>query len=78
MVKDLGKELDVDESYYVRLVDEALDAIGKYGNPDLFVNTVEYVEEKIELPWRTDEELAELEKKEHPKDSDEENYHGTS
>ena len=78
VVKDLGKELDVDESYYVRLVDEALDAIGKYGNPDLFVNTVEYVEEKIELPWRTDEELAELEKKEHPKDSDEENYHGTS
>lgn len=78
VVKDLGKENDVDESYYVRLVDEALDAIGKYGNPDLFVNAVEYVEEKIELPWRTDEELAELEKKEHPKDSDEENYHGTS
>lgn len=42
MVKALGKEKDIDRSYYDRLVDEAADAIAKYGDLEYFIQ---------EEPW---------------------------
>ena len=38
MVKELGKENDIDRSYYNRLVDDAVDAISKYGDFEQFVS----------------------------------------
>ena len=38
MVKELGKEDDIDRSYYDRLCDEAVATISKYGDFDNFVN----------------------------------------
>ena len=37
MVKELGKENDIDESYYRKLVDEAVEEISKYGDFEQFV-----------------------------------------
>lgn len=37
MVKTLGKEEDIDRSYYDRLADEAVEAIAKYGDFEWFV-----------------------------------------
>lgn len=37
-VKALGKEEDIDRSYYDKLVDDAIDAISKYGDFEQFVN----------------------------------------
>jgi hypothetical protein len=41
-VKTLGKEKDIDRSYYDKLVDDAADAIGKYGDLEFFIQ---------EEPW---------------------------
>jgi hypothetical protein len=38
MVKELGKEDDIDKSYYDRLVDDAVDTISQYGDFELFVS----------------------------------------
>ena len=38
MVKELNKFDDIDESYYISLVDEAKDAIGQYGDFEWFVS----------------------------------------
>jgi hypothetical protein len=38
MVKNLGKEDDIDHSYYNKLVDDAIDAISKYGDFEMFVS----------------------------------------
>ena len=38
LVKGLGKESDIDESYYISLVDEAKDTISKYGDFEMFVS----------------------------------------
>lgn len=38
MVKDLGKEADIDRSYYDRLVNEAVESISKYGDFEWFVS----------------------------------------
>lgn len=38
MVKALGKEDDIDRSYYNRLVDDAVDAISKYGDFEYFIS----------------------------------------
>ena len=38
MVKELGKEDDIDKSYYVKLVDDAYDAIAQYGDAEWFVS----------------------------------------
>ena len=38
MVKELEKENDIDRSYYNRLVDDAVDAISKYGDFEQFVS----------------------------------------
>lgn len=38
VVKDLGKEGDIDRSYYDKLVDDAAEAIGKHGDFEWFVS----------------------------------------
>lgn len=43
MVKELGKEDDIDRSYYNRLVDDAVEAISKYGDFEMFVSDDPYV-----------------------------------
>ena len=37
MVKELGKEPDIDRTYYDKLVDDAVDTISKYGDFEMFV-----------------------------------------
>lgn len=53
-VKILGKEKDIDRSYYNKLVDDAVDAISKYGDFEWFVSD-EPVSRKRKLdtpPWK--------------------------
>lgn len=38
MVKELGKEDDIDKSYYIKLVDDAADAIGQFGDVEWFIS----------------------------------------
>ena len=38
MVKELGKEDDIDKSYYIKLVDDAADAIAQYGDVEWFLS----------------------------------------
>lgn len=42
VVKELGKEKDIDQSYYKRLVDEAVKDISQYGDFEWFVSKDEY------------------------------------
>ena len=56
MVKKLGKEADIDYSYYNKLVDDAVTAISKYGDLEWFISDDPYVKiENINLndppPW---------------------------
>ena len=61
MVKELGKEKDIDRSYYDKLVDEAIETISQYGDFEWFVsedssddpyvgNPQKYIED-ISAPW---------------------------
>ena len=43
MVKILGKESDIDLSYYEKLVDEAAASIAKYGDFNRFVSDEPYI-----------------------------------
>lgn len=43
MVKTLGKENDIDRSYYINLVDEAVTSISKYGDFEWFVSDDPYI-----------------------------------
>lgn len=43
MVKELGKERDIDISYYRKLVDDAVDDISKYGDFSWFVSDDPYI-----------------------------------
>lgn len=43
MVKSLGKESQIDLSYYERLVTDAIDTIEQYGNFNWFVSNVPYI-----------------------------------
>lgn len=60
MVKTLGKEKDIDRSYYNKLVDDAVNAISQYGDFEQFVsddpvpNVAPWFssENPDELPWR--------------------------
>lgn len=45
MVKELGKENDIDRSYYNKLVDEAVEAISKYGDFEMFASDDPYIRE---------------------------------
>ena len=53
MVKELGKEDDIDRSYYDKLVDEAVDTISQYGDFEWFVSDDEPLDHppKEPLPW---------------------------
>jgi hypothetical protein len=44
MVKELGKESDIDRSYYNKLVDDAVEAISKYGDFEQFVSDDPYIQ----------------------------------
>lgn len=51
MVKELGKESDIDRSFYNKLVDDAIEAISKYGDFEQFVSDDPYIpEEKPKEP----------------------------
>ncbi|MDO5397823.1 MAG: DUF5906 domain-containing protein [bacterium] len=59
MVKTLGKEADIDRSYYDKLIDDAVEAISKYGDFEWFVSDDPYVKSlgandgdmDCTLPW---------------------------
>lgn len=42
MVKTLGKEKDVDETYYISMVNDAVDAISQYGDIEWFISDEPY------------------------------------
>ena len=50
MVKELGKEADIDRSYYDRLVDDAVETISQYGDFEWFISD-DPVPSVEELPW---------------------------
>lgn len=52
MVSTLGKEKDIDRSYYNKLVDDAIDTMGKYGDFEWFVSDDPVPDD--ELPWKMD------------------------
>jgi hypothetical protein len=60
MVKTLGKEADIDKSYYNKLVDDAIETISQYGDFERFVSDEPLIPDyplDDDLPWYTDEEL---------------------
>lgn len=58
IVKNLSKEADIDESYYILLCDEAADTISQYGDFEMFVSPDPYPDDKIfNVPKGTEEEL---------------------
>lgn len=64
VVKTLGKENDIDKSYYRKLVDDAVEAISQYGDFERFVADEPYIDisttdhpQEEDLPWYTPEEL---------------------
>lgn len=66
-VKLLGKEDNIDKSYYRKLVDDAVEAISQYGDFERFVADEPYIEEPLpdhppddDLPWYNGEELAKI------------------
>lgn len=68
-VQLLGKENDVDKSYYRKLVDDAVEAISQYGDFERFVADEPYTTTGTpgidfppdeDPPWYTDEELESL------------------
>lgn len=58
MVRTLEKQNDIDRSYYDKLVDAAVEAIGKYGDFEWFASDDPYICDKVDwppeenLPWR--------------------------
>ncbi len=53
MVKTLGKEKDIDQSYYVKLVDNAVETISQYGDFEWFVSDDPYISPKKQKPIDT-------------------------
>ncbi len=49
MVKEFGKENDIDRSYYDKLVDDAVDTIGKHGDFEWFVSDDPYEGSELQL-----------------------------
>jgi hypothetical protein len=50
MVKELGKEADIDRSYYDKLVDEAVKTISQYGDFEWFVSDDPYIQADNDIP----------------------------
>lgn len=62
MVKELEKQPDIDEQYYISMVDDAVAAISKYGDFERFVSDEPYVKERtqpdfMEIPEDAEEEI---------------------
>jgi hypothetical protein len=57
MVKELGKEGDIDLSYYNKLVDDAVDAVSEYGDFEMFASEDTYIV-MDRPPWEEDETTA--------------------
>lgn len=79
-VRTLGKEDDIDESFFMSMVDDAVETISKYGDFEQFRSDEPFKKEWdfMNIPEDAPEELPfELlpSKDEHPMDSDEEEYH---
>lgn len=77
MVKTLGKEGDIDETYYNKLVDEAIEAIMQYGDFNMFASNEHYVSPDFmnipegvgdEYPWDPNDNGKDPAESEHPKD----------
>ncbi len=51
MVRELGKQADIDEQYYIQMVDEAIAAISKYGDFEQFVSEEPYVKAEGSLEF---------------------------
>lgn len=49
VVKTLGKEADIDKSYYTKLVDDAIEAISQYGDFEQFVS--DHILVNDIMPW---------------------------
>ncbi len=47
MVRELGKQADIDEQYYISMVNEAIATISKYGDFEQFASDDPYVKEDI-------------------------------
>ena len=56
MVAELGKENDIDRSYYDSLVDDAIDSIAQYGDFEWFVSDDPYIPEDDTPPWEDRDE----------------------
>ncbi len=50
MVKELGKEADINRSYYDDMVSDAVDTISKYGDFEWFVSDDPYIEKTKDVP----------------------------
>ncbi len=50
MVTELGKEADIDRSYYDDLVNEAVKSISKFGDFEWFVSDEPYVKKEQDIP----------------------------
>lgn len=62
VVRELGKTDDIDETYYKKLVDDAVDTISQYGDFERFVSDDEYFSVRnlpvfMNIPEDVDEEL---------------------
>ena len=53
MVKLLGREADIDRSYYDKLVNGAIDTISKYGDFEWFVSDDPYPTSDGVPPWES-------------------------
>lgn len=62
MVETLGKEGDIDMSYYNDLVDDAIATLNKFGDFEQFVSDEPYLNYPLDddLPWYISEELEDL------------------
>ena len=50
MVRDLKKEEDIDKSYYRSLVDDAVETIAQFGDPEMFVSDDPYIPQPKKEP----------------------------
>lgn len=61
MVRELGKQADIDEQYYISMVDEAIATISKYGDFEQFASDDPYVKAEnwdfMNIPDGVDEEI---------------------
>lgn len=68
VVRTLGKEKDIDRSYYDKMVDDAVDTINKYGDFEWFVSDDPYISpwfranDPNDLPWYTEKEIQIMKK----------------